>query len=310
MKQIENSHPDSALYIGVDIGGTAVKYGVVDRNLTLLHKEKEPTEKSGAEALMDRVARTCQDLMKAYPVCGVGISVPGFVNAKRGVVRYSSNLPFRDTPIREYLESRLGVPVRIGNDANCAALGEFFTSRDRKVSNMVMLTIGTGVGGGVILNGRIYDGTNGDGGELGHMITHARGLCCPCGQKGCLEQYASVSALCRMAKEKAKQYPKSRLAQIGEDRLNGETVFEAARQGCRSAVSVIRTWMEEIAIGVASVRMIFAPDEVVLAGGVTEEGEAFLEPIARMCPSVPIRLAKLRNDAGIIGAAMLHREEV
>lgn len=296
-------------YLGVDIGGTDIKFGVVSDHDQLIDQMSVKTVRESEEALLTQVADVCREIMGQYTIRGVGVGVPGVVNARAGRVDYSANLPFDNTDVQGFLENALGLPVRIGNDANCATVGEYYAGSGIGCRNMVMVTLGTGIGGGIIINGQLYDGTRGDGAEIGHMITHADGHPCPCGQTGCFEQYASVSALVAATEKAAAEYPDSLLAEKAAAGVDGKTAFAAAREGCPAAAAVIDGWLSELAAGLRALRMVFAPDMLVLAGGIVNEGEALLRPLLEKCGDAPVMLAKLKNTAGVIGAAMLQYKE-
>ena len=296
-------------YLGVDIGGTDTKFGVVSDHDCLIYETTVKTARESEQALLAQVAEVCREIMAQYKIRGVGVGVPGVVNARAGRVDYSANLPFDNTDIQGYLEQALSVPVRIGNDANCATVGEYYAGSGVGCRNMVMVTLGTGIGGGMIINGALYDGTRGDGAEIGHMITHAGGRICPCGQSGCFERYASVSALCAATADAAAAHPDSVLAKKAAEGINGKTAFAAAREGCPVAAAVIDGWLTELAAGLRALRMVFAPDMLVLAGGIVNEGKALLEPLLEKCGDAPVTLAQLKNTAGVIGAAMLQYKE-
>ena len=215
-------------------------------------------------------------------------------------------------PLLDTLRKEVPAPWYVDNDANCAALGEFLAGAAKGTRSAVMMTLGTGVGGGIVLDGHIYDGVNHAGAEIGHTVIQSGGVLCTCGRRGCLEAYASATALIRMAKEKAEKEPNSLLAQA--DKLDGLTIFTLADQGDRAAQEVIDTYLFYVAEGITNVVNIFQPDVVVIGGGICGQGERILAPLRRQVAadvfckqvSVPdIVIATLGNDAGLIGAAFL-----
>ena len=200
-----------------------------------------------------------------------------------------------------------GLPARIGNDANCAVLGELYAGYGREYKNIVLVTLGTGVGGGIIIDGKPYLGTRGDAGEIGHMIINFDGVKCGCSQDGCYEAYASVTALIRQTKEAIEQNPDCLMAKKAEmmGKVSGRTSFDAMREGCPVAAKVVDTYLEYIAFGLKSIYQIFRPDVIVLGGAISNEGKYMTEPLTEKMGNrnVIIATSKLRNDIGIIGAA-------
>lgn len=297
--------PSERCYLGVDVGGTAVKYGIVTQSGALLYEESEPTCTGSGQEILQQIAVVCNRLKQQYDVTAMGIGVPCGVRPVTGHVDRCTNLPLDGCDIITDLEAQVGLPVRAENDANCAALCEYRLGAGRGAKHMVLLTIGTGIGGGVIWNGRLYHGSTGEGAELGHMITHAGGHSCPCGESGCFEQYASTTALLRDTAEAAKKHPDSILAQCVAREFNGRTVFSAMEKGCPVAAQVFENFLQELRIGIRSYMRIFDPDVVVLGGGIVAQGETLLRPLQEKCGEIPIKLAQLRNTAGMIGAALL-----
>lgn len=297
----------SEMTIGIDMGGMSIKIGVVD-NYEIIDRENisiMPEYK--AEDIVDEMAKVCRKFMEKYPIYSVGIGAPGFL--KKGKIT-AVNLPFTAFPLAKELENKLNIPVALDNDANCAALGETVAGAAQGKSNLLLLTIGTGIGSGIIINGKIHSGI-GCAGEAGHMSIQIDGLPCPCGRKGCWEQYASVSALIRQTKEAAAQHPDSILAGLAKETVNGKTVFEALDQGCPVAQEVFDQYIDYLANGIQSLSHILDPQLILLAGGISNEKERLVKPlVARLSNCAPIRIATLKNDAGIIGAASLHESLV
>lgn len=295
----------SGVRLGVDIGGTSVKFAVVEGG-TVKYKSSIPTEKASADKFIKDIADECKRINKDYHFKTVGIGTPGFI--KNGLVT-AVNLPFRDTPLAKKLSEYIDIPITVDNDANCAALGESELGVGKKYDNIIMVTLGTGVGGGIIIDGEICHGKNSMG-EIGHIIVEAKGgLPCPCGQNGCWEQYASVTALIRQAEEAALNNKDSKLyekySQSGS-RLDGELIFEALDEGCETANRVFDEYIDWVAVGIKSLINIFGPDAIILAGGITQQGDRLIKPL-RECVNtdVVLEISRLQNDAGALGAAML-----
>lgn len=296
----------ASMYLGIDIGGSAIKLGVIDEENNLIYKDSIPTKigKSG-EIIMDDIARACKKLIKKYPVAAAGVGTPGVIHEDKTVS--AANLPFDHLAIGAILTKKLGIPVSVDNDANCAAYGE--ATVGTKSKNMLMITLGTGIGGGIIIDGKIYSGMRGDAGEIGHMCIIPDGLPCPCGSHGCWERYASVSALIEQAHEAAKKHPDSILAkEIAEhhEMVDGKIFFSAIEQGCDVAKSVFNTYLGYLAIGIRNLITVFRPESVVLAGGITLQGNTLLEPLKeKLKTDIPVMISKLQSDAGVMGAALL-----
>lgn len=303
-------------YIGIDIGGMSIKAGVIDSD----HPEKilginsVKTPQCGGDGFCAACYEALDKAIELSGVAkedikGVGIGAPGVSDKENGVLVYVGTINYDNARIRDYIQARLNVPVWIENDANVAAVGEYFAKRSGKTMNcFIFLTIGTGVGGGVIINDKLYVGHNGAGAELGHILTHKDGLTCDCGRVGCYEAYASMTALIRNAKAKA-----SELGIDGE--INGKTIFQAADNGNETAIALINDWISEIGEGVADMINIFQPEELVIGGAVSAQGERLLAPIREVARSkdftrnldmshTKISAATLGGDAGIIGAAL------
>lgn len=297
---------DKAAYsserIGVDIGGTDIKFGVLNDNNELIHKESIPTDASSEENLINEIADKCRELADKFSINGIGVGTPGLISG--GLVT-ASNVPFNNTPLAKRLEEKLGISVRVANDANCAALGESTAGAGRKAKNIVMITLGTGVGGGIIIKNKLYEG-KGSAGEIGHIVIEHGGRPCDCGQCGCLEQYASASALSALAEHKAKELPQSILGKLYAEKgkMNGKIFFEAINGGCDAAKTVLDEYTNYLADGINSIENIFEPDLIILSGGITNAGESLLEPLSKKVKT-KIHIAQLKNDAGIVGAAML-----
>ncbi len=290
--------------LGVDIGGTDIKYAVVEGTDIKLQK-KVPTNQESVEKLMDEIVAVCKELHAEYPYEKIGVGAPGVIYD--GLLS-TDNLPFKNYPIAEELAKRLGMPVMVDNDANCAALGEIIAGDGNNYDNAILVTLGTGVGGGVIVDRKILRGRGGAG-ELGHMIIQSEnGLPCNCGATGCWEQYASVRAFVRQAVEAAEKHPESVLGGLYRENgeLNGVLIFEALDKHCPVAEAVFDTYLDWICVGVYSLKMIFDPEVILFGGGITKRGDAFLEPLKKKLNGlVCVKIAKLQNEAGALGAAFL-----
>lgn len=300
----------SDMYLGVDIGGTCVKFGVIDGFNNIIYKDSMPTHKDmPAKAIVDNISASCRDIAARFPVMAIGVGTPGLINKETGGVS-ASNLPFDNTPVAQWMREATGLPVSISNDANCAALGEAVAGEGSGVEDMFMVTLGTGIGGGIIINKKIYSGTRGDAGEIGHMCIEADGKPCPCGERGCWEQYASVSALIEQTEAAAEQAADSILARvIKEDGVvDGKTVFKAMAEGCPVAQRVFDVYISYLSVGIKNIINIFRPGLIVIAGGISEAGDMLLEPLVKKIGTgTQIKISRLQNDAGIIGAAQLGR---
>lgn len=310
------------MYIGIDLGGTNIAAGIVSKDGTLIAKKSIPAraERKDVEIIRD-MAHLAMDLvaeekMSMDDVISIGIGSPGSVNKDTGELIYANNLNFNHTPMRKEMNKYIDKPIYIDNDANCAAWAEATAGAAKNVQNSVAVTLGTGVGGGIVIRGELYSGFNFVGGELGHMVIQAGGNLCTCGRKGCWEAYASATALIRMTKEAAEENQDSLLWECcrQEGKFSGRTAFEAARKGDKVAQQVVDRYIFYVACGLANIINIFQPEMIVVGGGIANEGEALLEPVRKMVAKesytkdiaqTKIVKAMLGNDAGIIGAALL-----
>ena len=310
--------------IGIDLGGTAVKIGIVDSEYRIIHKHSIETgaERPYAAIVADIATGVKQALLDAgigMDECvSAGIGSPGLVDTQRGAVMFAGNLGFENVPISQELQKHIPLPVHLGNDANCAALGEALAGSAKGTRNSVLITLGTGVGGGIIINGKIYTGAYGAAAEIGHIVLVPDGEPCTCGQLGCFEAYASATALIRQAQRAAQAHPESALMTLaGGDtgRIGGDTVFAAANMGDAAAQQVLRDYLWYLSIGIVGIVNMLRPDVVLIGGGISNAGDALIGPVgdyvkknvfaAKYAPGPPVRRAALGNDAGIIGAAML-----
>lgn len=309
------------MYIGIDLGGTNIAAGLVDDNGALINTIDCPTESSRkSEEIADDMIALCEKLSenngyKMSDIKGIGIGCPGTVNNETGEILYVPNLGMDGFNLAGYIRNKINCPVHLANDADCAALGEY-TANGNNAKSFILITLGTGVGGGVIINGKLYTGFNGMGAEIGHMTLVHEGELCGCGKKGCWEAYASVTALKRQTMDAMEKNPQSKICQIykRDKKVSGRTAFDAAKQGDKVAREVVKQYAEYVASGLISVENIFQPEMIVIGGGISKEGDYLLNPIMeyvnkyrfnKHLRQTEINVAKLFNDAGIIGAAML-----
>ncbi len=310
-------------YLGVDLGGTNIACAVVDGGGRILGRATLPTGLPDTpEAIAGRIAAGCREAVEKSgrtleEMASVGVGTPGIANAREGMVEYSCNLGFSQTPLARLVEARLHKPVYLENDANAAALGEFVSGSGRGSDSLVAITLGTGIGGGVVVHRRLLTGFNFAGVEIGHFVMVQDGEPCTCGRRGCFEAYCSATALIRQTRRAMEQAPDSLLwKEAGAlEGVNGQTAFAAMEKGDPVARSVVEAYIRHLACGLTSVVNIFQPEVLCVGGGVGNQGEALLAPVReifdredyargsrRRTRIVP---AELGNDAGIIGAAML-----
>lgn len=311
-------------HIGIDLGGTNIAAGVVDENNRLLFAESVPTGlPRPAEAIADAIYRLTEKLLKKHEmsfqdILSIGIGIPGSMNKETGTIEYANNFGFTNVPFLDMLKPFFTMPVYIENDGNAAAWGEYIAGAGKGCTSMLAVTLGTGVGGGIILNGRIYDGYNNAAGEIGHMVIKRGGRPCTCGRFGCLEAYASATALAARAAAAAAAAPDSWLNRGGSDsrKINGKLVFDAVQLGDAAAVEVMEEFLSDLAEGLANLVNILQPELVCVGGGLSGAGDLLLKPLAEKVKpllytrnserNMKLVLARLGNDAGIIGAAGLH----
>jgi glucokinase len=309
--------------IGVDLGGTKMAVGVVDRVQQIHYRDTEPSVGLSEEQLIANLAEELGEAIQARPgVVAAGLGIPCTIDRKRGVAINAVNLPLNDVPIRDLMSERIGLPVFIDNDANVAALAEFLYGAGRGARNMVMLTVGTGIGGGLVLNRKLYRGTTGAGAELGHTVIETDGPKCQgsCPNHGCLEALASGTALGREGRAAAEREPDSALGRMlaaGEE-ITGVQVSGAALDGDDVALEVVALIGRRLGVGCANLANIFDPDVIVIGGGVIALGDLLLAPAreelaARALPPmnrVSIAAAELGPDAGMVGAAAMAMTEI
>lgn len=299
--------------VGIDLGGTFFKVGLVEVETGKIKNkiEQETNVQEGREKVIERMAKAVLDITKGSEYLGVGIGSPGSIDHDKGIVRFSPNFPdWVDFELGEMLSSKLGKPVYVENDANAFVLGEKWFGAAKGHSHIVALTLGTGVGGGVISHGMLITGHNGIGTELGHVIIEPKGPQCGCGNYGCLESLASATAIRRMAIEGQKKFPESII--FKSEKIDAKAVFDAAKQGDLLGKSIIEIVINALAIGISNFIHIFNPEVVVIGGGVSRAGEILFNPLREkvehlVMPSFKgtyeIVQSPLFEEAGILGAA-------
>lgn len=316
--------------IGIDLGGTHIAVGVVDDNNNIVKKISAPTlaQRGPTEITKDMAAlskRICEEVGIDFfkDVQKIGIASPGTVNPSTGKIEYANNIKMIDYPVVKEFSEFAGVDedkITIGNDANLAVYGEVVAGAAKGAETAVMITLGTGVGGGIVLNGKLLCGCAYGGAELGHMVIEYGGRKCTCGRSGCFEAYSSATALVAFTKEcyeKTKSPIIEKLCSGDVSKIGGKTAFAAMRAGDKDAEAVVDYYIKHLACGVANLINIFQPDVLLIGGGVCNEGDNLLIPLKKEVRKeiysaddtlkTDIRIATLGNDAGIIGAAALAR---
>ncbi len=312
--------------LGVDVGGTFIKAGVVDESYAILHKVSVPT--GGGAGYQDVVANIAHAAelaaneagLEAKDFVSVGIGIPGLMNPRTGVVISAPNLNgWHDVPFLEAIQKLLPIPVYVGNDANCAVVGETLAGAAKGCENVVMLTLGTGVGGGIITDGRLFTGGHGLGAELGHMALQMDGTVCGCGMKGCIEAYCSVTALVKQTLRAMEADPDSAMHGYAKEAglVDGRTAFECSKQGDKAAMAVVENYCKYLANAIGSLVTLFRPDVVLIGGGLSNQRAYLMDKLNALVPRFvfasdiigqpPVVRATLGNDAGTIGAAYLDR---
>ncbi len=307
-------------YIGMDFGGMSAKAGLFSADGKLVCKDSVKTSKEDGYSLtVDKLAELAQVLIRRSgkrAEC-LGIGSPGVIDGSAGVVVRWGNFDWKDAPLAADLAKRTGLPVKLANDANVAALGEAKFGAGKKYGDSVLLTLGTGIGSGIILGGKIFEGFCGGGAEAGHMVIEAGGIPCSCGRRGCFEQYASATALIRDTKRAMFEYKDSLLWSLaGEpENVSGKTAFEAARGGDAAAQKVVKNYIMYLGEGILNLVNIFRPEAIMIGGGISNEGEYLLQPLRKYvserlyvdCERIPLVIvrATLGSDAGMVGALAL-----
>ena len=311
------------VYVGIDLGGTNIAVGLVDEAGKILHKDSVPTLlERGPEPVIKDMANLSLKVVKdagytVDDVKAIGVGVPGLADPKTGVVIFCTNLRWHMVPLREIMQKIIDKPVFIDNDATVAGLAESVAGVSAGIATSVFLTLGTGIGGGIVINHKIYSGAHVVGSELVHMTVQCEGRKCTCGSVGCWEQYSSATALIRQGREAVEGHPESLiLKKVNGDasKIEARTIIDAAREGDPIACQVYDKYIYYLAIGIVAIINAFDPEVIVLGGGVSKAGDFLLEPLRKKVaeyvfykdlPYAEIKIATLGNDAGIIGAAML-----
>lgn len=312
-------------YIGIDLGGTNIVAAVIDENGKIYGRSTRKT----------MLPRTYKEIFEDMAICAkeaaknsavgfekiisVGIGSPGVVDVETGSIEFSSNLDFQNVPIVNCMEALLKKKIYIENDANAAAWGEYLAGSGKGTKNMIMITLGTGVGGGIIENGKLLTGAYGKGAELGHMVTHANGEKCTCGRKGCFEVYASATALIKLTKKAMREDPNTDMWKIANEKLsnvNGKTAFHSKD---KAGKLVIKEYLSNLSEGIVNFVNIFQPEIICIGGGISNAGDRILKPVRTAIKNysyarfgekqTEVRIAELGNDAGLIGAALLWKNK-
>lgn len=310
--------------IGVDIGGTGIKVGIVKDNGKIISKTSFPTAvQNGANEIIDELGRAIQKLVAdsdidERDILGVGVGCPGAISSASGIVDYANNLNWKNVHLGENLGAMIGKPIKVSNDANVAALGEAIFGVGRTYKDTIFITLGTGVGGGIVINRELYEGNESKGAEIGHTVIVVDGEPCTCGRRGCMEAYSSATALIRETKRAMEKDKNSLMWDfVGGDinAVDGRTSFESAKKGDKSAAEVVDNYVKYLSEGMLNFANIFRPQAIILGGGVCAQGEYLIDKLRNYCknqkwgytgtPAFEVLVASLGNDAGIIGAAAL-----
>jgi glucokinase len=313
------------LTIGVDIGGTKVLGAVVDRSGEVLAQSRRDTPASDTGEIVRRIVSVIHELRESYEVDSIGIGAAGWIDVSRSTILFAPNLAWRNEPLRELIQRQVDLPIMVENDGNVAAWAEFVFGAGRDADDsMVLITVGTGIGSGIVLGGKLVTGANGIAGELGHIVSVPGGHLCGCGRLGCLEQYASGSALVRFAQQAAKDDPDSAtqllaLAGGSTEAINGPMVTRAAKAGDPASLGAFDQIGYWLASGLGDLVQVLDPQVLVIGGGVIEAGDLLLGPVRRYftdalaqrgrLPVGEVRPALLGNTAGVVGAADLARRD-
>ena len=311
-------------YVGIDLGGTNIVAGVVDEEYKIVAKSSTRTNcPRPAEEIIADMAKIALEAVERAGLTldhveWIGIGAPGTANGDTGIIEYANNLGFINVPMVKIMQEHIDKPVYIENDANAAAYGEYVAGAAKTATDAVCITLGTGVGGGIVIGGKIYSGFNFAGAELGHTVIEVDGALCTCGRKGCFESYSSATGLIRMTKEAMEKDASSKMWEMSkaeEGRVTARLSFDAMRAGDASAKEVVDKYIKYLATGITNTINIFQPEILCVGGGVCNEGDALLIPLKEQVKkevyskysekNTEIIIAKLGNDAGIIGAAFL-----
>ena len=315
-------------YLGIDLGGTNIAVGIVNEENKIIARASSKTKLDSAEDVADAMAETAYEALKNAgltidDVPWIGVGSPGTINKDTGIIEFANNLPFKNTPMVKMLSERMGgKKVLMENDANAAAYGEYMAGALKGADNAVAITLGTGVGGGIIINHKIYSGSNFAGAELGHTVIVVDGRPCSCGRHGCWEAYASATGLIKTTKEYMEKAPKDSplwtLVEGDINKVSGRTAFDAMRQGDPVGQEIVDEYIKYLSAGIIDMINIFQPDILCIGGGISNERETLLAPVRKYVEKEQYAMnsakktvvcrAELGNDAGIIGAALLGKE--
>ena len=308
-------------YIGIDLGGTNVAAGLVDETGKLLGKASVPTPR-GAEPVADAIAQAAKMAASDAGVAldqvkSVGLTAPGIIDPEEGIVFRAVNMGLENVPLVELVSKRLGLPGTLENDANAAALGEYVAGAGRGSKSLLAITLGTGVGAGAVLEGKLYTGFNYTAFEAGHTVIRRGGRLCNCGRRGCWETYTSATGLIRSTREAMDHHPESALWKFAPtlEEVNGKTAFDAADAGDTVAQGVLNEYIEDLACGLTNLINVIQPQVVCVSGGIARQGERLLGPVREIVDReehnrsgkdrVQLRIAQLGDDAGVVGAALV-----
>ncbi|MGC4376037.1 ROK family glucokinase [Fictibacillus sp. Mic-4] len=314
-------------YVGVDLGGTTIKMAFVSDNGEIIKKWEIPTDTSDqGKNITKQIAESIDFQLKELNepkarVSGIGMGAPGFIDMSRGFIYHAVNIGWRDFPLKNTLEKETGLPVAVDNDANIAALGEMWRGAGEAARDLLCITLGTGVGGGIIVNGQIVHGKSGTAGEIGHItVIHKDGVPCNCGKSGCLETVASATGIVRLAKEGLIRYPHSSLGELQhkQGRLTAKDIIEAAEKQDELSLNVLETVGFYLGQAIAGLCNAFNPGKVIIGGGVSKAGKTLLDPVKKhfdtfalplVAKDADFAIATLGNDAGVIGGAWIAKQQ-
>ncbi len=308
----------------IDLGGTNIGIGIVSEEGELVFKTSVPVEDNKNHvALLTQMAEGTKQCIEECGIAKedivfVGIGIPGLIKGPKGPVILAANINWHNVDAVSFLEEKIGLPVFLGNDADCAAMGEYYAGSGKQYKSLIMITLGTGIGGGAVADGKLFPGFNGFGGEYGHIPLVHNGVQCACGRKGCFEVYGSANALKRETREAAEAHPESLIWELCEgdlDNIGGRTAFDAADRGDETAKAVVEQYIDYLADGISGIVNMYRPEVIILGGGVSNQGASLLDPlnekVAKLCvasetiEAPKVVKASLGNSAGIIGAGLL-----
>lgn len=306
-------------YIGIDIGGMSIKGVIINSAGNILVESNIKTGVEGGKEevcsnIVQLIGKLCAAVEDHKPI-GVGIGCPGIIDSKNGVVVFAANLKFNNVPLAQMVEEQVGLPVKITNDANAAALGEATFGAGKIYRDSVLITLGTGVGGGIVINDVLFEGFKSAGAEIGHMIIVKDGLQCSCGNKGCFEAYSSASAIIKKTAEEMRAHPESAMWNTyTPETVNGKTAFEYWESD-KTAAAILEWYLDHLAVGIVNIANIFRPQVIMIGGGISKEGDRLVKPLQKRVDSMlfagsnyaPVKVVKatLGNQAGAFGAAAL-----